>query len=70
MKFKPFKPFKKLKALMSKSSTIQLHIEDEIKKKHPDWFRIITLKKQRLMIKDKIGRMRNKNKEGGWTETP
>jgi hypothetical protein len=69
VKFKPLKPLKKLKSLLNKSATIQLHIEDEIKKKHPDWFRIITLKKQRLMIKDKIQRMRRK-KSGGWTETP
>ncbi len=67
MKLKPFKPLKKLKSLMSKSSTIQLHIDDEIKKKHPDWFRIITLKKQRLMIKDKIQRMRSKRTRTGVT---
>ena len=49
-----FKPIKKLKALLNKSAQIQLHIEDESRKKNPDWFRIITLKKQRLMIKDAI----------------
>jgi len=52
------KPIKKLKALLTKSAQIQLHIEDESRKKNPDWFRIITLKKQRLMIKDAIRRMR------------
>lgn len=53
-----FKPIKKLKSLLSRSAKIQLHIEDETRKKNPDWFRIITLKKQRLMIKDAIRRMR------------
>ena len=53
-----FKPIKKLKSLLTKSAQIQLHIEDESRKKNPDWFRIITLKKQRLMIKDAIRRMR------------
>lgn len=52
------KPFKKLKSLLKKSAEIQLHIEDETRKKHPDWFRVITLKKQRLMIKDRIHRLR------------
>jgi hypothetical protein len=58
MKINPLKPFKMLKALMNKSATIQLHIEDETNKKNPDWFRIITLKKQRLLIKDKLNKMR------------
>ena len=58
MKMNPLKPFKMLKALMSKSAKIQLHIEDETKKKSPDWFRIITLKKQRLLIKDKLNKLR------------
>ncbi len=52
-----FKPLKKLKSLMNKSAQIQLHIEDESRKKNPDWFRIITLKKQRLIIKDAIRRL-------------
>lgn len=51
-----------LKSLLGRSATIQLHIDDELKKKHPDWFRVITLKKQRLTIKDKIQRMRKKSK--------
>jgi hypothetical protein len=58
MKMNPLKPLKMLKSLMSKSAKIQLHIEDETKKKNPDWFRIITLKKQRLLIKDKLNKLR------------
>lgn len=58
MKMNPLKPLKLLKALMTKSAVIQLHIDDETRKKNPDWFRIITLKKQRLMIKDKINKLR------------
>ena len=58
MKMNPLKPLKMLKSLMSKSAKIQLHIEDETRKKNPDWFRVITLKKQRLLIKDKIQRMK------------
>lgn len=49
-----FKPIKKIKSLLAKSAEIQLHINDESRKKNPDWFRIITLKKQRLQIKDKL----------------
>lgn len=52
------KPLKALKSLLSKSAAVQLHIDDELRRKHPDWFRIITLKKQRLLIKDKIQRLR------------
>jgi hypothetical protein len=58
MKMNPLKPFKMLRALMTKSAVIQLHIDDETRKKSPDWFRIITLKKQRLIIKDKIHKLR------------
>lgn len=57
MSLNPLKPLKTLKSLMRKSAQIQLHIEDESRKKNPDWFRIITLKKQRLQIKDKIHRI-------------
>jgi len=49
---------KKLKSLLNKSAAIQLHIEDETRKKNPDWFRVITLKKQRLMIKDALHKLR------------
>lgn len=58
MKMNPLKPLKMLKSLMTKSAVIQMHIDDEAAKKNPDWFRIITLKKQRLMIKDKINKLR------------
>lgn len=58
MKMNPLKPIKMLRALMTKSAVIQLHIDDEARKKSPDWFRIITLKKQRLIIKDKIHKLR------------
>ena len=56
------KPVKKLKSLLNKSATIQLHIEDETRKKNPDWFRVITLKKQRLMIKDALQKLRTRRK--------
>lgn len=62
MSKKRMKPLKALKALLNKSAALQLHIEDESRKKYPDWFRIITLKKQRLIIKDKIHRMRRGKK--------
>lgn len=58
MKMNPLKPLKMLKSLMTKSAVIQMHIDDEARKKAPDWFRIITLKKQRLVIKDKINKLR------------
>jgi uncharacterized protein YdcH (DUF465 family) len=60
MKKPSFKRLKALKSLLGKSVQIQLHIEDESRKVHPDWFRIITLKKQRLMIKDRISKLRKK----------
>ncbi len=62
MKKPSFKKLKALKSLLGKSAQIQLHIEDESRKKHPDWFRIITLKKQRLMIKDQIAKLRNRTR--------
>ena len=60
MKMNPLKPIKMITSLMSKSAAIQLHIDDETKKKNPDWFRIITLKKQRLLIKDKLHKLRQR----------
>lgn len=62
MKMNPLKPLKTLHSLLRKSAQIQMHIEDEQRKKNPDWFRIITLKKQRLMIKDRIQRLRRRKK--------
>ncbi len=62
MKMNPLKPLKTLQSLLRKSVQIQLHIEDEQRKKNPDWFRVITLKKQRLMIKDRIQRLRRRKK--------
>ena len=59
------KPFKKIKSLLNKSAQIQLHIDDETRKKNPDWFRVITLKKQRLMIKDTLNKMRARRKDAG-----
>lgn len=54
------KPLNALKALIGKSAKIQIYIEDEMKKKHPDRLRVIVLKKQRLKIKDTIQRMRRR----------
>jgi hypothetical protein len=60
MKMNPLKPLKALAQLVLKSKKIDRHIEDESRKPSPDWFRMITLKKQRLLIKDKIQRMKLK----------
>lgn len=43
-----------LKSLIMKSAKIQQMIEDENKRKWPDTFRLLKLKKIRLTIKDKI----------------
>jgi hypothetical protein len=56
---KALKHLKALKSLLGKAVTIQRHIDTEQRKRHPDWFRIITLKKQRLLIKDKIEKLRS-----------
>ncbi len=53
-----FKLFKALKSLLMKSAVVQIAIEAETRKKNPDWIRVVTLKKQRLMIKDKIQQIR------------
>ena len=53
-----FNPLKKLKSLLNKSAVIQLEIERESQRQKPDWVRLITLKKQRLVIKDAINRLR------------
>lgn len=50
--------FKALKSLLMKSAVVQIEIEAETRKKNPDWVRIITLKKQRLLIKDRIQQIR------------
>ncbi len=49
-----FKIFKLFKSLMTKSAVVQMEIEEESRKKYPDWMRVMMLKKQRLMIKDKL----------------
>jgi uncharacterized protein YdcH (DUF465 family) len=53
-----FKLFKALKSLLMKSAVVQVEIEAETRKKNPDWIRVVTLKKQRLLIKDKIQQIR------------
>lgn len=53
-----FKLFKALKSLLMKSAVVQIEIEAETRKKNPDWIRVVTLKKQRLLIKDKIQQIR------------
>jgi uncharacterized protein YdcH (DUF465 family) len=60
MKFN-VKAFKHFKSLVMKSAVIQLEIEDEISKKHPSWVRVVTLKKQRLVIKDWLAKLSRKN---------
>lgn len=46
--------FKLFKSLLFKSSLIQKEIDQEHKKAWPDRFRLIKLKKIRLLIKDKL----------------
>lgn len=45
---------KKLKNLLMTSSRLQIEIEQEEQKKLPDRFRLIKLKKTRLLIKDRL----------------
>lgn len=52
-----FKVFKLFKSLMTKSAIVQMEIEEETRKKYPDWMRVMMLKKQRLTIKDKLQRL-------------
>ncbi|MBN8543962.1 MAG: DUF465 domain-containing protein [Alphaproteobacteria bacterium] len=52
---------------MNKSAVVQIEIEEETRKKYPDWMRVMMLKKQRLMIKDKLNKLqahRKRNKRG------
>ena len=57
MKLKLLKLFK---SLLLKSARVQLEIEAETSKKYPDWMRVIMLKKQRLLIKDRMQRLRQR----------
>lgn len=50
--------FKLFKSLLNKSARVQLEIDAETSKKYPDWMRVVMLKKQRLLIKDRIHRLR------------
>ena len=54
------KSFKRMKSLLMKSASIQLEIEQESRRPNPDWRRLLTLKKQRLMIKDTLHKLRTK----------
>jgi hypothetical protein len=60
--FMSLKLFKKLKSLLMKSAIIQLEIDEESRRKNPDWVRVLTLKKQRLIIKDSLQRLRQRPK--------
>ena len=42
------------KALLYKSSQIQQKIEEESRRRYPDTLRLLTLKKLRLKIKDRL----------------
>lgn len=50
--------FKRLKSMLIKSAAVQLEIEKESRRRYPDWIRVITLKKQRLLIKDALLKLR------------
>lgn len=50
--------FKKFKSLLLKSALVEREIEDEARRKNPNWIRLLTLKKQRLIIKDALQRLR------------
>jgi uncharacterized protein YdcH (DUF465 family) len=60
MSLTSFKIVKLVKSLMMKSAVVQIEIEEETKKRNPDWMRVVMLKKQRLMIKDKIHQIRTR----------
>lgn len=63
MRNRNFKLLQRFKALMTKSAVVQMEIEEETRKKHPDWMRVIMLKKQRLRIKDALHAMRQKRRK-------
>lgn len=48
--------FRYLRSLLFKSASIQHAIEREQRAPHPDWMRLLQLKKLRLVIKDKLYR--------------
>ncbi len=52
------KTVKIFQALLTKSAVLQLEIDAEQKKARPDWRRLLTLKKQRLLVKDRLERLR------------
>ena len=60
MKFRLLKLFK---SLLQKSARVQLEIDAEARRKHPDWMRIIMLKKQRLLIKDRLQRLQREMRD-------
>lgn len=45
------------KSLLFKSSRIQRDIDREQRRRFPDWFRLLRLKKMRLAIKDHMARL-------------
>lgn len=53
-------PVKYLKALVLKSALIQLRIDDEMRARKPDDLRLLMLKKQRLMVKDAIVKLKQR----------
>ena len=53
-------PRKFLKALLLKSATIQMRIDDAMKARYPDTMRVLMLKKQRLAVKDLIMRIKRR----------
>jgi hypothetical protein len=57
------KSFKRIKSLLVKSATIQLKIEQESRKKAPDWVKLLMLKKQRLIVKDALHRLMPRRKK-------
>jgi len=64
-----FKIYKLFKSLMTKSAIIQIEIEEESRKKYPDWVRVVMLKKQRLMIKDKLYKLQKNRRNNKLSNT-
>lgn len=51
------------KSLLFKSAQIQEQIDQEHKRRSPDWLRLLKLKKLRLLMKDKMQRLAIKARE-------
>lgn len=46
-----------LRSLLMRTARIQKEIDNEQGRKHPDWIRLLKLKKLRLVLKDRLARL-------------